>query len=95
MCWQLIAGSKSNDNSSNPCVHCQKTNHRSDDCFIKYPEKLVAFRARRAARGHGPPLPSGASLVVAAVSPTAVSIPQPPSTSASGLPPENPSLVQS
>jgi hypothetical protein len=69
------SGSTSNHNSSDPCVHCQKTNHRSDDHFIKYPEKLVAFRARRAARGHGPPLPSGASLAVAAVSPTAISVP--------------------
>jgi hypothetical protein len=42
------SGSKSNDNSSDPCVHCQKTNHRTDDCFIKYPEKLAAFHAHRA-----------------------------------------------
>jgi hypothetical protein len=84
------SGSKSNGNSSNPCVHCQRTNHRLDDCFVKYPEKLAAFRACRAARGCGPSLPSGASMAVAAVSPAASSVPQPPSTSASGLPPGNP-----
>jgi hypothetical protein len=83
------SGSKSNDNSSNPCVHCQKTN-RSDDCFIKYPEKLAIFHARRAARGCGPPLPSGASMTIAAISPAASSVPHPPSTSASRLLPRNP-----
>jgi hypothetical protein len=83
------SGSKSNDNSSDPCVHCQKTNHLSDDCFIKYLKKLAAFRAHRAARGRGPPLPSRASLAVAAVSPAVVLVPQPPSTSAYGLPPGN------
>jgi hypothetical protein len=85
-----LSGSKSNDNSSDPCVHCQKTNHRLDDCFIKYLEKLTVFRAHRAARGRGPPLPSGASLVVDVVSPTAILVPQPPSTSASSLLPGNP-----
>jgi hypothetical protein len=69
------SGRKSNDNYSYPCVHCQKTNHCLDDCFIKYLEKLAAFRARRAAHGHGPPLPSEASMMVANVSPTASSVP--------------------
>jgi hypothetical protein len=33
-----------------PCDHCDKTNHRSELCFVKFPEKLTDFRARRAAR---------------------------------------------
>jgi hypothetical protein len=84
------SGSKSNDNSSDPCVHYQKTNHCLDDCFIKYLEKLAAFCACLAAHGRGPPLPSGASMTVANVSPAASSVPHPPSTSAYGLPPGNP-----
>jgi hypothetical protein len=87
------SGSKSNDNPSDPCVHYQKTNHRSYNCFIKYSEKLDAFRAHRPARGRGPPLPSGASMVIVVVSPAASSVPQPPSTSAFGLPPGNPRWV--
>ena len=34
---------------STPCEHCKKTNHRSENCFSKYPEKLADYRARRAA----------------------------------------------
>jgi hypothetical protein len=60
------------------------------DCFIKYLEKLAAFHACRVAHGCGPPLPSGVSMAVVIVSPAASSLPQPPSTSASGLPPGNP-----
>ncbi|XP_008675498.1 uncharacterized protein [Zea mays] len=37
-----------------PCDHYGKTNHRSELCFVKFPEKLTDFRARRAARGPGP-----------------------------------------
>jgi hypothetical protein len=74
------SGSKSNDNSLDPCVHCQKTNHHSDDCFIKYPDKLAPFRAHCAAYGHGPPLPSEAYMVVVAISPIASLVPHPPST---------------
>jgi hypothetical protein len=36
-----------------PCKHCGRTNHSSDNCFAKHPEKLADFRARRAARGRG------------------------------------------
>jgi hypothetical protein len=76
------SGNSSNGSSSDAC--CKKTNHHSENCFIKYPEKLAAFHSRRAARGRGPPLPSGASMVVFVVSP-ASSATLPPSTSF-GLP---------
>jgi hypothetical protein len=56
----------SNGRSSDACVHCKKTNHRSDNYFIKCLEKLAASCACRAARG--PSLPSGA-LAVAVISP--------------------------
>jgi hypothetical protein len=36
-----------------PYKHCGRTNHSSDTCFAKHPEKLVEFHARRAARGRG------------------------------------------
>jgi hypothetical protein len=36
--------------SSEPCKHCGKTNHSSENCFSQHPEKLADFRARRAAR---------------------------------------------
>jgi hypothetical protein len=29
-----------------PCDHCGKTNHRSELCFVKFPEKLTDFYAR-------------------------------------------------
>jgi hypothetical protein len=77
------SGNSSNGSSSYACIHCKKTNHRSEDCSIKYPEKLAACRSRRAARGHGPPLPSRASMVFVVISP-ASSATLPPSTS-SGL----------
>jgi len=36
--------------SSEPCKHCGKTKHTSDNCFSQHPKKLADFRARRAAR---------------------------------------------
>ncbi|WVZ92005.1 hypothetical protein U9M48_038104 [Paspalum notatum var. saurae] len=36
--------------SSEPCKHCGKTNHTSENCFSQHLEKLADFRARRAAR---------------------------------------------
>jgi hypothetical protein len=51
-----------------PCKHCNKTTHRSDQCFLKYPEKLAEFRSRRTAQGRGP---SKGSVSVAAASSSA------------------------
>jgi hypothetical protein len=39
--------------TSEPCEHCKKTTHHSENCFEKFPEKLAEFHARRAARGRG------------------------------------------
>jgi hypothetical protein len=36
--------------SSEPCKHCGKKNHSSENCFSQHLEKLADFRARRAAR---------------------------------------------
>jgi hypothetical protein len=63
-------GTASSGTSFDPCVHCKKTNHRSDDCFIKYPEKLASYRARRAIYGHGPSPTSRGFVNVAAVAST-------------------------
>jgi hypothetical protein len=58
--------------SSEPCEHCKKTTHRSENCFEKFPAKLADFRARRAARGRGTgSAPRGS--VAAATSPSAAS----------------------
>jgi hypothetical protein len=51
-----------------PCDHCDKTNHRSELCFVKFPEKLTDFRARRAARGRGPGPCTRGSVAVATTS---------------------------
>lgn len=48
-----------------PCKHCNKTTHRSDQCFLKYPEKLAEFRSRRTNQGSGP---SKGSVPVPAIS---------------------------
>jgi hypothetical protein len=81
------SGSKSNDNS---CVHCQKTNHHSDDCFIKYPEKLAAFVLIMLLMGMAHPslLEPLWWLLLFLLLPFRFL--NPPSTSASGLPPGNP-----
>jgi len=64
----LAAAQKPRSSSSQPCVHCNKTTHRSENCFAKFPEKLADFRARRATRGRGAgPSPRG-SVAVAATS---------------------------
>jgi hypothetical protein len=36
-----------------PCEHFKKTVYRPENCFVKFPEKLADFRARRGARGRG------------------------------------------
>jgi hypothetical protein len=48
-----------------PCKHCNKTTHRFDQCFLKYPEKLAEFCSRRTNQGRGP---SKGSVSVAAIS---------------------------
>ncbi|KAG8087394.1 hypothetical protein GUJ93_ZPchr0010g10858 [Zizania palustris] len=30
------------------CDHCKKTGHCSENCFVRYPEKLAEYRAHRA-----------------------------------------------
>jgi hypothetical protein len=55
-----------------PCKHCNKNTHRSEQCFEKYPEKLAEYRSRRAAQGRGNP--KGSVSVAAASS---VAAPQP------------------
>ena len=62
----LAAAHRSRTSDTSPlCKHCKKNTHRSEHCFAKYPEKLAEFRARRAARGRGPPAPRGSMSVVA------------------------------
>jgi len=39
--------------ASEPCEHCKKASHRSENCFVHYPNKLADYHARRAARGDG------------------------------------------
>jgi hypothetical protein len=56
----------SRGSSLEPCKHCNKNTHRSEQCFEKYPEKLVEYRSRRAAQGRGNP--KGFVSVVAASS---------------------------
>eukprot|EP00267_Zea_mays_P057345 XP_023157381.1 uncharacterized protein LOC111590826 [Zea mays] len=63
----LVAAQKPK-NIFKPCDHCGKTNHRSELCFVKFPEKLTDFRARRAARGRGPGPSTRGSVAVAATS---------------------------
>jgi hypothetical protein len=42
-----------NSTSAEPCKHCGRTGHLSENCFSHHPEKLAEYRARRAARGRG------------------------------------------
>jgi hypothetical protein len=46
---------ESRGSSLEPCKHCNKNTHRSEQCFHKYPEKLAEYRSRRAAQGRGNP----------------------------------------
>ena len=55
--------------SSDPCKHCGKFTHTSDNCFSKHPEKLAEYRAARAYRGSGSGPSSKGSVSVAAASP--------------------------
>jgi hypothetical protein len=65
--------------SSEPCKHCGKTTHISENCFSAYPEKLAEYRARRAARatrGRGTSSTArGGSVSIAAASPIGASQP--------------------
>jgi len=64
----LAAAQRSRNTSFQPCEHCKKTTHRSENCFAKFPEKLADFRVRRATRGRGTrPSPRG-SVAVATTS---------------------------
>ena len=40
-----------NSTSAEPCKHCGRTGHLSENCFSHHPEKLAEYRARRAAHG--------------------------------------------
>ena len=40
-------GSSSNSDSVQTCGHCNKANHKDENCFTKFPEKLDAYRAMR------------------------------------------------
>jgi len=64
----LAATQRSRNTSFPPCEHCQKTTHRSENCFAKFPEKLADFRVRRATRGRGTGPSSRGSVAVAATS---------------------------
>jgi hypothetical protein len=64
---QRFNGSKAT--SFEPCKHCNKTTHRSDQCFAKYPEKLAEFRSRRATHGRGPPKASVSAAVASVGAP--------------------------
>ena len=64
----VLAAAQKPKNIFKPCDHCGKTNHRSELCFVKFPEKLTDFRARRAARGRGPGPSTRGSVAVAATS---------------------------
>jgi hypothetical protein len=57
----------SRGNSLEPCKHCNKNTHCSEQCFEKYPEKLAEYRSRHAARGRGNPK---GSISVAAPQPS-------------------------
>jgi hypothetical protein len=45
----------SRGSSLEPCKHCNKNTHRSEQCFEKYLEKLAEYRSRHAAQGRGNP----------------------------------------
>ena len=63
--------------SFEPCKHCGKKTHISENCFSHYPEKLAEFRAARgrgtsrATRGWGTTSTTKGSVSVAAASPAA------------------------
>jgi hypothetical protein len=70
----LVAARKSRNTSFQPCEHCKKTTHRSENCFAKFQEKLADFRVRRATCGRGiGPSPKGSVAVVATSSAGALS----------------------
>jgi hypothetical protein len=70
----LAAARKSRNTSFQPCEHCKKTTHRSENCFAKFPEKLADFRVRRATCGRGiGPSPKDSVAVVATSSAGALS----------------------
>jgi hypothetical protein len=62
----------SRGSSLEPCKHCNKNTHRSEQCFEKYPEKLAEYHSCRVAQGRGNP--KGSVSVAAASS---VAAPQP------------------
>jgi hypothetical protein len=64
----VLAAAQKPKNVFKPCDHFGKTNHQSELCFVKFPEKLTDFRARRAARGRGPGPSTRGSVAVAATS---------------------------
>jgi hypothetical protein len=66
----VLAAAQKPKNVFKPCDHCGKTNHRSELCFVKFPEKLTDFRARRAARGRGPGPSTRGLVAIAATSST-------------------------
>jgi hypothetical protein len=65
--------------SSEPCKHCGKTTHISENCFSAHPEKLAEYRARQAAHatcGRGTSsIARGGSVSIAAASPISASQP--------------------
>jgi hypothetical protein len=64
----VLAAAQRSRNTFQPCEHCKKTTHRSENCFAKFPEKLADFRVRRATCGRGTgPSPRG-SVAIAATS---------------------------
>jgi hypothetical protein len=64
----LATSQKSRNTSFQPCEHCKKTTHRSENCFAKFPEKLADFCVRRATRGRGIGASPRGSVGVAATS---------------------------
>jgi hypothetical protein len=60
----LVTAQMPKSTSSQPCEHCKKTTHRSENCFAKFSEKLADFRARRVTRGRCTgPSPRGSFVV--------------------------------
>jgi hypothetical protein len=59
--------------TSEPCEHCKKTTHHSENCFEKFPAKLAEFCARRAARGRGTGSTPRGSVAAATSSATTLS----------------------
>jgi hypothetical protein len=72
----LAAAQKSyvaRSSSSVPCEHSKKDTHRYENCFVKFPEKLVDFRARRTTRGHGTGSAPRGLVAIASTSPATAS----------------------